>query len=212
MTGAVTIKLTKDQISVINEFVDVGIDNREEHLTNWARGEGYTEEDIQSSRAEIEQVKGVMASISAALDKATVGNKPSYDDLSCTKINPKWITEESIEQSWVIYSANESATMDGRGFWSLEMLWTHEEDATHFPAVRVGRYSFPMSLGQDRCWLNLDLARVSSDEDLYAALAVFCKSQNLSGSTPEEILAQDGLEPFQAIWLSQFIKQKARGN
>ena len=59
------------------------------------------------------------------------------------------------QSTYAIYSANESATQDGQGFWNIRQGWVDEEDATLFTAEQADHYALPMSLGQDRQWVNL---------------------------------------------------------
>ncbi|KXS55061.1 MAG: Uncharacterized protein AWU57_564 [Marinobacter sp. T13-3] len=72
---------------------------------------------------------------------------------------PAFIFEEKIRFSWegrmqVIYSPNEAATMGGRGFWNTQHGWVDLEDATRFTREQAEHYALPMSLGQDRQWLD----------------------------------------------------------
>lgn len=108
---------------------------------------------------------------------------------------------------WVIYSANEAATLDGAGFWNTGHGWCHEEDANLFTREEVGCYSLPISLGQDRRWLNLELARQTTEEALCEALKQFCTTENLPLSSADELLAGRVLMPYQRRWLEQFIRQ-----
>jgi len=51
---------------------------------------------------------------------------------------------------FVIYSANEAATNDGRGFWNRNIGWTWLADADRFEESELDPRWLPMSLGNDR--------------------------------------------------------------
>ncbi|WP_273206764.1 hypothetical protein [Marinobacter subterrani] len=57
----------------------------------------------------------------------------------------------------VLYSPNEAATMDDRGYYSVELGWTDLERATRFTEAEAHRFEqnrLPQSLGQDRHWID----------------------------------------------------------
>lgn len=108
---------------------------------------------------------------------------------------------------WVIYSPNEAATLGGAGFWNTGHGWCQEEEANVFSREEVGRYALPVSLGQDRRWLNLQLARQTTEEALCEALQQFCAAENLPLASADEVLAARELQPYQSHWLEQFIRQ-----
>lgn len=67
-------------------------------------------------------------------------------------------TNESDDQTShfvAIYSANEAATLDGRGYWNIYSGWTTEGEATRFTREQAAGYALPQSLGQDRQWVEI---------------------------------------------------------
>ncbi len=59
----------------------------------------------------------------------------------------------STAQPFVIYSANESATSDGAGFWSNTDGWVEFSDATTFTKEESEELNLPLSSGQDAKWV-----------------------------------------------------------
>ena len=113
---------------------------------------------------------------------------------------------------WVIYSEAESTLRDGCGYWSTESAsWVSREQATIFPAGAVGLYALPMSLTQDRQWLDLWLADQQDEATFCDALEFFCKDKGLSRHSADELFFEvintEGSNHPNAIWLSQFIEQ-----
>lgn len=62
--------------------------------------------------------------------------------------------QEKIQRgaAYVIYSANESATSDGAGFWSNIDGWTVFEGATRFAGYDIANLDLPVSVGGDAKW------------------------------------------------------------
>lgn len=66
---------------------------------------------------------------------------------------------DAEELSYVIYSANESATLgDGSGFWSNDDGWTTIEHASRFSITETKFRNLPMSTGDDAKWLTYETA------------------------------------------------------
>lgn len=59
-----------------------------------------------------------------------------------------------MNNTWVIYSPNESAINDGRGYWStIQKRWVEVEEATQFTESQ--KYAFgelPLAIGSDAVW------------------------------------------------------------
>lgn len=55
--------------------------------------------------------------------------------------------------SYVIYSPNESAVMDGSGFWSNEFGRTTFDQATRFYQQNTQTMNLPVSTGADTKWV-----------------------------------------------------------
>lgn len=195
MSASITITLTADELSLINQFVDAGVEDASDHLSNWAINDGYTEEDIKEKRDSIDAVKRVMIAIN---DKAD----------SAQRIANSRTTSENIHNGWVLYSANEAATMEGKGFWSAkELSWVTETDATIFRSGYPGFYALPQSLGQDRQWINTALAAITSESELDEALEMFCRLEHLPQKPAKDLLQQGDLNHYQKFWLQQHEHQ-----
>jgi hypothetical protein len=110
--------------------------------------------------------------------------------------------------SWVIYSAAEERTNGGRGYWNaFELRWTHREDATIFPADSIEGYALPMSLCQDRQWVDLSLADQQDEKGLCDALNGFCSDHGLHPQSADELLFEllsDTANASRILWLKQF--------
>jgi len=208
MEKNITVTLSEEAISRIGQFVTRGIDSTEEQIAESSEQDGYTQEDIQSSVNEIREAQGIMSRLLQAISDADLvepaGQKASGHE--GTDRSDK-INLASIQDGWALYSPNEASTMDGRGFWNIESLWSDEEDVTTFPAESVGNYALPQSLGQDRHWINLALVKVTTEAGLCDALAVFCDSYGLPHLSADEVLFAGEFQPFQGVWLRQFINQ-----
>lgn len=60
----------------------------------------------------------------------------------------------TVNESFVIYSANESALSDdGAGFWSQEYGWTTLEQAFLFSESEASELGLPLSTGNDAKWV-----------------------------------------------------------
>jgi hypothetical protein len=206
MTKTITVTVTEDAINNLESFVDSAVNDKEEYLDNWAKGDGYTEEDFKAANETINEVKAFMAGLKAALE-AEPGEQTQKPEQTRVPANNLPLTPTHIRHGWAIYSANEAATKDGAGFWNNRDGWSLEEGAVMYPPEWVGHYALPMSLGQDRKWVNLPLARQTTESELFGALAVFCESQNLPHQSADELLAREDLKAFQSRWLEQFIRQ-----
>jgi hypothetical protein len=68
-------------------------------------------------------------------------------------------------EMFVIYSANESATSDGAGFWSNEDGWTAFSGATKFTSSEINKLELPISTGQDASWVSESQAAESYAEE-----------------------------------------------
>ena len=109
---------------------------------------------------------------------------------------------------WVIYSPSEAATGTG-GFWNIQKGWVEREDATWYPSCLAGSYSLPQSLGQDRNWMNLNLADIRTEKGLSLALQTFCTANALPQQCAAELLSDPRtvLTSAQSLWLEQFCRQ-----
>lgn len=118
------------------------------------------------------------------------------------------LSEPEDLESFVIYSANEAATLDGRGYWGGTLVgWTHAENAEVYPGkVLDAGYALPQSLGQDRRWLNMALQDKRTEEELCAILDAFCAVHDIAPQCAQELLHTD-LTPSQRVWLEQFSNQ-----
>lgn len=209
MTKQLTITASEEVAKNIGSFLDEAINEKEEYLANWARSDGYTEEDFRTTRESIDQVRGLMNQLSTGLEDLA---EPAG---AISETMPKGrdaYTPDMVHQPWVIYSAKEAAKVDGQGFWNNGHGWCLEEDANVFPAEWVGHLSLPTSLGQACQWqfINLPLMKQRTEAALCHALRVFCDSQNLPHESADDILAEHNLKPFQSRWLHQFIQQWER--
>jgi hypothetical protein len=77
---------------------------------------------------------------------------------------PKGWKPLPINEMYVIYSPNESATSDGAGFWSNEDGWTTFSGATRFTSSEIGELKLPISTGQDAQWVPESQAEASYAE------------------------------------------------
>lgn len=78
------------------------------------------------------------------------------------------VPTDGIRRTRLLYSTNESATMDGQGYYSLELGWTYLENATRFSEAEAKRFEqsrLPQSLGQDRHWIDDPVADLGTDQD-----------------------------------------------
>jgi hypothetical protein len=64
---------------------------------------------------------------------------------------------------FVIYSANEASTNDGRGFWNSQSGWTWLADADLFDEAEVKNTDLPLSLGNDRKCVRFNEASASCE-------------------------------------------------
>ena len=211
MIQQISINLTQDAINNLDSFVESAIGERKEYLANWARGDGYTDEDFKAAEESIKAAQQLVSQMKEALasatnDEAATPVKVDHDGTDSREA----YTPAMIAEGWVIYSAREAATMDGAGFWNTGHGWCQEGDANMHPAEYVGHYALPSSLGQDRHWINLPLAKRTTEAALCNALAVFCESQNLPQESADDLLILRDLKPFQLQWLKQFIRQWER--
>lgn len=205
MSKQIIITVTEEAAKNIESFLSEAVDQKEEYLANWATGDGYTEEDFRTTRESIEQARAFMSQLTTAFEEPAENEAPAAmpeDILKAEDASPML-----IRHGWVIYSANEASTMDSAGFWNRRSGWCLEEEADAFPPEWVDNYALPMSLGQDRKWLNLLLAKKTTETSLCKALHDFCDSQNLPQASADELLAGHDLEAFQVRWLEQFIQQ-----
>lgn len=206
MSKQIIITVTEEAAKNIESFLSEAIDQKEEYLANWATGDGYTEEDFRTTRESIEQARAFMSQLTTGFEETAENEAPAAVPEDILKAEDAY-NPMLIRHGWVIYSANEASTMDGAGFWNRRSGWCLEEEADAFPPEWVDNYALPMSLGQDRKWLNLPLAKKTTETSLCKALHVFCDSQNLPQASADELLAGHDLEAFQARWLEQFIQQ-----
>jgi hypothetical protein len=66
--------------------------------------------------------------------------------------------QEDAAKKFVVYSANESATGSGAGFWSNTEGWAELAQATRFTEAEKDSVSLPQSVGQDAKWIPLEEA------------------------------------------------------
>jgi len=105
---------------------------------------------------------------------------------------------------WAIYSANEAATNNGAGYWHPRKGWVDEHNLQAFPAEQAGRYALPMSLGQDRVWVNLEPEHQPEDHTLATSLTEFCLAHDLPlHQSASALLLRDDLLPYERLWLEQ---------
>lgn len=89
---------------------------------------------------------------------------------------------------FMIYSPNEAATNSGRGFWLNRNGWVEIQDATLFTEDEKEKASLPMSLGDDRRWVPLDLDYSCSEHNnlLLAAYMGIGFSQTYASLSSDE--------------------------
>lgn len=196
MSTSITVTLSEKELSLINEFVDAGTENASDHLNNWAVNDGHTKADIKAKRDSIDAIQRLMANIN---DEADIAKRLASSQ----------ITSVSIHHGWVIYSAKEAETMNGKGFWNIRDLWVTEDNATTFGSHCLGIYSMPQSLCQDRKWINPALASITSKSGLDDALEVFCRLENLPRKSAKDLLRWSRLNHYQKLWLQQHQRQSA---
>lgn len=113
---------------------------------------------------------------------------------------------------WVIYSAAEAQLNEGCGYWCKDTArWVDREHATVFPAGAVNLYALPMSLNQDRQWIDLWLADQQDEATLCEALEHFCKDKSLPFRSADDLLFEvidtESSKHPNAVWLRHFIEQ-----
>lgn len=114
-----------------------------------------------------------------------------------------------VTGEWAIFSAGEARTGNERGYWNKAQGWVDQENATRYTFDHVGAYGLPHSLHQDRTWINLTLAQITTGNDLTNALEAFCAASGLPQRSADDLLYDDelALHPTQKLWLTQFIEQ-----
>lgn len=68
MTGQINVAITEAEFQNLESFVESAINDKEEYLENWARNDGYTEEDLRNSDQSIKEVKAFMAGLKSAFE------------------------------------------------------------------------------------------------------------------------------------------------
>ncbi|KRW83682.1 hypothetical protein [Marinobacter sp. P4B1] len=193
----ITVQLTQKHIDALAELVEEGIDSRGDRQDKF---EGdYTAEDIRLNKETSDLAEGAVAILKAALAVDSAEDGAEMDvEIPFPELG-----------GWVIYSANEAATMDGAGYWNYRDGWVCLEEATVFNGDHVGSYGLPQSLGQDRAWFNLSLRDARSAESLAKALNDFCREKGLPQNSADELLADESLVLGKADrrWLEQFLSQ-----
>lgn len=120
---------------------------------------------------------------------------------------PDFSVPEDVE-SFVIYSANEASTLDGRGYWGGTLTgWTYASQAEIYSGESINAgYALPQSLGQDRKWCSRTLQHATTEESLCDLLQAFCAKHGIQPQCALELLHTD-LTRSQRIWLEQFVDQ-----
>jgi len=166
-----------------------------EERAYWSDDHGWTGLDNASHFTPLETVNNVRHSLLLSLG----------DECDFVALAPN----QATTNTWAIFSASEAQTENGRGYWNDRKGWVTKDEATRYPIDYVGLYGLPQSLNQDRRWLNLNLAAITTEAGLIDALRAFCQAANLPKLSADELLHTDNLNihPARLIWLEQFIEQ-----
>lgn len=200
----IAVTLTPDHLSALAAMVELGTEDRRGFLARYAAENDYTDEDIANGHYEADCADDAIDRLRAAVEKA---RKPE-------SVVPNTFNEDAAcaSDGWAIYSPNESASNNDRGFWHRELGWQERDAASLFSAEQLDQPDLPDSSGRDARWVHLPLMKATTESELVSLWKQFCAVANLPCVSADELLADEGIVKdrllvSEHLWISQFVSQ-----